>query len=127
MTRGSGAPPKPHAGAAAIGDERHVLIVGAARSLPHALEHLDGATVTLVQFRALDARLLARVGPDVVLAPLFSTEFDITDLAERLEVLGYRGALRAFTRPLPEPRVVLAEVRIGWPKLDFDLIVLPPE
>ena len=52
-------------------------------------------------------------------------DFDITDLAAHLVRLGYDGALRAYTRPLPAPHVVAAEFKADWPKLDFDLIELP--
>ncbi len=102
-----------------------MLIVGANSALPRALEQVAGATVILVRFSAIDRSLLDTVRPNVVLAPLFSNDFDITDLAAHLVRLGYDGALRAYTRPLPAPHVVAAEFKADWPKLDFDLIELP--
>ncbi len=125
MTRGNGADPGPQKQVAATSDTRRMLIIGATRSLPRALLDLEGVAVTLAQFAMLDADLLARARPDVVLAPLFSTDFDITDLAAHLVRLGFRGAVRAFTRPLPAPKVVVAELRADWPQIDFDLIILP--
>lgn len=101
------------------------MIIGATRPLPRALLALGGNSVTLSQFSNLDLALLARAAPDVVLAPLFSAEFDVADLAAHLVRLGYRGALRAFTRPLPAPGLVLAELRAQWPQLEIDLIILP--
>ncbi len=109
----------------AVDRDRRVLIVGANSALPRALEQVAGATVILVRFSAIDRTLLDTVRPNVVLAPLFSNDFDITDLAAHLVRLGYDGALRAYTRPLPAPHVVAAEFKADWPKLDFDLIELP--
>lgn len=125
MKRGNGGTPDPCTDANLAGAPRRVLIIGATRALPRALQEMEGAAVTLTQFSALDSGLLTRAAPDVVLAPLFSNDFDITDLAAHLVRLGYVGALRAFTRPLPAPKVVTSELRGSWPQLDFDLIILP--
>lgn len=125
MTRGNGAARGTHGEKPEVASARRVLIIGATRSLPHPVQQMVGASVTMSQFSRLDASLLARAEPDVVLAPLFSADFDITDLAAHLVRLGYRGALRAFTQPLPAPRVVISELRSDWPQLDFDLIILP--
>ncbi|WP_343078960.1 hypothetical protein [Ostreiculturibacter nitratireducens] len=125
MKRGNGGSTNPKPGPEETGTPRRVLIIGATRSLPLALQAMEGASLTVTQFSDVNSRLLDRAEPDIVLAPLFSNDFDITDLAAELVRLGYDGELRAFSRPLPAPKIVVSELRAFWPELDFDLIILP--
>ncbi|WP_444451599.1 hypothetical protein ACTTAI_11120 [Rhodobacter capsulatus] len=74
----------------------------------------------------IDAEMLARVMPDVVLSPLFSPGHDILDLARLLDRLGYQGPLRAYSPPLPNTAIVCAEVRQIWGPRDFDILEVPP-
>lgn len=83
-----------------------------------------GAALVLTRYATLDATLLARVMPDMVLAPLFGSGFDILDLAQRLTTLGYRGPLRALAPALPDPEAVAREVRGHCLGIDFALIVV---
>lgn len=83
-----------------------------------------GAALVLTRFATLDATLLARVMPDLVLAPLFGPGFDILDLAQRLTLLGYRGPLRALASALPDPEAVAREVRGHCLGIDFALILI---
>lgn len=85
-----------------------------------------GAALVLTRFAMLDATLMARVMPDLVIAPLFGSGFDILDLAQRLVMLGYRGPLRALTAALPDPDAVAREVRGHCKGIDFGLIVIAP-
>jgi len=102
-------------------------VVEPSQSLPLALRGISGAAITIVPLAAVDAALLARTVPDVVISPLLCPEHDILDLARLLDALGYRGALRAYSAPLPNPRLILAEVRQIWQGGDFDILELPPE
>lgn len=77
-------------------------------------------------FRALDAALLARVAPGVIISALAQRDFDVLDVALRLAELGFRGRYRAITRYLPNPRVVVHEVRAVAPFIDFDVVFFPP-
>ncbi|MPL73693.1 hypothetical protein DFO80_110109 [Rhodobacter sp. 140A] len=106
---------------------RRILVVEPSQSLPLALRGISGAAITIVPLAAVDAALLARTVPDVVISPLLCPEHDILDLARLLDALGYRGALRAYSAPLPNPRLILAEVRQIWQGGDFDILELPPE
>lgn len=107
------------------GASQRLLIVGSQQTLPRALEGMLGTNVAATAFSDLDGNLLEKMEPDIVLAPLFSSQFDITDLAGHLVRLGYHGIVRAYTRPLPAPKVVAQELRVSWPQLDIDLIILP--
>ncbi len=76
----------------------------------------------LATFSALDERLLARVRPNVVICPLFKDSYDAIHVVTQLTYLGYRGQLFALGPPLPNPSVVLAEVRSLAPMIDFKLV-----
>lgn len=104
---------------------RRILVVEPSQALPLALRNLSGAMVTIVKFPTIDRALLERVQPDVVISALISAQFDILDLAAHLKGLGYTGALRAITPPVPNARLIRAEVAQLWPDLDFGLIELP--
>lgn len=104
---------------------RRILVVEPSQALPLALRNLSGAMVTIVKFPTIDHALLDRVQPDVVISALISAQFDILDLAAHLKALGYAGALRAITPPVPNARLIRTEVAHLWPELDFGLIELP--
>ncbi len=103
---------------------RKSLVIKSRQPLPAALRGPDGNEVSFATFAMVDGELLARLGPDVVLAPLMTSSFDVLDLALRLVTLGYRGTLRAVTRKIPNPRLVEHEIASAYPELSFELIVL---
>lgn len=63
--------------------------------------------------------------PDIVLSPLVTSQFDVMELAIKLDHLNFEGQFRAITAPMPNPEIILSEIRFECPALDFDLIVLP--
>jgi hypothetical protein len=104
---------------------RRILVVDPSQALPRALRGVQGAAITIARMPMIDAGLIARVCPDVVLAPLFSPGHDILDLARLLDRVGYQGALRAYSAPLPNSEIVCAEVRQIWGPRDFDILEVP--
>lgn len=76
-------------------------------------------------FALLDARTLADFRPNIVVAPLWAGDFDIIDVAARLEMLGYRGLLYALTRPLPNSAMVRAELCESCKGINIRLLELP--
>lgn len=70
----------------------------------------------------LDEGLLATASPDRVVSPVVTPLFDCIDVAFRIANLSFRGAYRALTRDLPDPRMVRQEVRGLCPDLDFDIV-----
>lgn len=68
---------------------RRILVVDPSQSLPRALRGVQGASITIARLAKIDAGMLGRVCPDVVLSPLFSPGHDILDLARLLDRLGY--------------------------------------
>jgi len=101
-------------------------VVDPSQSLPRALRGVQGATITIARMPMIDTELICRVKPDVVLAPLFSPDHDILDLARLLDRVGYMGPLRAYTPPLPNIALVRAEVQQVWGPRDFDILEVPP-
>jgi hypothetical protein len=73
-------------------------------------EEAPGWTCVIARFAHVDATLLGRVSPDLVMFPLFGPGFDALQVVERLGRLGYRGRLCCVTGPLPAPEVVRAEL-----------------
>jgi hypothetical protein len=100
----------------AVGDTRGWTAQG--RRLPS-----DG-NVFFVEFHEVTIDLLAELTPRLVLSPLLARTFDCVDLAQRLGQLGYRGPYRAIDSGLPDPALIVREVKSLVPGLDFG--VVPP-
>ncbi|WP_456391321.1 hypothetical protein [Profundibacter sp.] len=75
----------------------------------------------------LSTEFITKHQPDVILSPLVTSKFDVIELAIKLDQLNYEGRFRAITAPLPNPDIILSEIRFECPALDFDLIVLQPD
>jgi hypothetical protein len=75
-------------------------------------------------FKDVTSRLLHEVAPDLVLSALMGDDYDVIELARRLAMLDYLGRYRALTAHLPNPALVLNEVRAAAPQIDFDLFNL---
>lgn len=86
-----------------------------------------GGRIILASFSDLSRQLLDRVRPRLVLSPLLAREFDCIDLAQMLFTLGYTGQYRVITNDLPDPRVVVAEIRQFCPGLDFAILTTLPD
>ncbi len=102
-----------------------MLVIGNLRSWSRAGRSLPQlAGLDFIALADLDAALLDRLRPDIVLSALLGEDFDAMDVARRLATLGFQGRYRALTAALPAPGVVRAEVRAVAPGLDFDLFIL---
>lgn len=102
---------------------RRILVVDP----PQTLREVKGANITIVRLTTISRELIARLAPDVVLAPLFSPGHDILDLARVLDAAGYRGQLRAWCSPIPNIALVRAEVKQIWGERDFDILEVPAQ
>ncbi|MCB1400109.1 MAG: hypothetical protein KDJ82_09675 [Rhodobacteraceae bacterium] len=103
---------------------RRILVVETTQSLPLALQGTTGTQVTVARYAEITRKFLDDLCPDIVIAPLIAQDHDILDLALLLRNTGFAGALRAFTRPLPNSAIIRAEVASIYPHLDFDVIEL---
>lgn len=104
-----------------------ILVVGditlwraSGRALPQI------AHTKFCEFSDLDHTFLKNHQPDIILTPLVSIEFDIWDMAVVLDDQNYEGRVRAMTPPLPNPDIILGEIRFEFPALDFDIIEVRP-
>ena len=80
--------------------------------------------VHFAEFHEVTELLLAELSPRLVLSPLLTRNFDCVDLAQRLAQLGYRGPYRAIDIGLPNPRMIVREIRSLVPTLDFEVLQL---
>lgn len=78
--------------------------------------------VYFADFHDVSDDLLAHLCPRLILSPLLARNFDCVDLAQRLGQLGYRGRYRAIDIGLPDPALIVREVRSLVPGLDFEII-----
>ncbi len=85
-----------------------------------------GGRVILASFHDLSRELLARIKPRLVVSPLLARDFDCIDLAQILFALGYGGQYRVISGEIPNPRIVLAEIKTLCPGLDFAILQAPP-
>ncbi|WP_339107236.1 hypothetical protein [Thioclava sp. GXIMD4216] len=105
--------------------DRRILVIEPTMELPHALRGVTGAAITIARLTTIDAALIERTAPDLVLSPLLSEAFDILDLARVMIRYGYNGPLRAYSLPLPNADLIRREVRQIWPNGDFDIFEIP--
>lgn len=82
-----------------------------------------GPGIEVVNFPAVTTELLKAFDPHFVVSPMLTPSFDVLDLAQVLSQLRFGGAYRVLTEtPLPNPDLVLREVRLHCPTLDIDLL-----
>lgn len=77
--------------------------------------------ILFVEFHEINRDLLDRVSPSVVVSPLLCRSFDCVDLAQLLGAHGFAGKYRAIDSGLPDPHLIVREVRSLVPLLDFDI------
>ena len=75
-------------------------------------------------FADLTHEIFWQIDPDVVLSGLINHGFDAVDVAQRLGLFGFAGRYRVVTDQIPNPRIVLGDIRSASPSIDFDLINL---
>lgn len=90
---------------------------GAARVLTLNCQALLGPTdavpepcITHACYYDLDAAVLARIAPDLVIMPLFAGDLDAVAIIARLVALGYGGRVAVLAPTLPNPRLVEREL-----------------
>lgn len=104
-------------------DQSHILFVShLPNRSPCATLKRFGPGIEVVDFSKVTSGLLKGFNPDFVISRLLTPSFDILDLARQLCRIEFRGAYRALTeKALPNPQLVLEEVRETHPGLDIDI------
>jgi hypothetical protein len=122
--RSGGASPLPHD--PPFAPDARVLAVNCARLLSPEILSAPSRNVTFASYVSLDRGFLDRVGPEIVVAPLFAEEFDVIDLIQKLEGLGYSGQITALAGPMPNRSGIEAEIARTCRTATFSLHLLPP-
>ena len=99
-----------------------VLLIEASEALSLLDPRPGVQTVVITHRRLLSATMLQTVQPDVIVAPLIASSWDLVDLAATLDRLGYRGIVCALTRPLPRGELIVSELSSLYPTLSFRLL-----
>ncbi len=86
-----------------------------------------GTRIVKIPFRALTKPFLVETKAAVVMGPLVSQHLDAMQIAERLGELGFRGTLRIVGPALPNPGLVLREIRTASGSKDIivEVITVP--
>ena len=112
---------------AAAKDGSRILAIAPLGKLDAILSACDVNSIVVVSYDHLTTTTLATVRPDLILAPLLAASFDIVDVGARLNAMGFRDRLRAFSEPLPDVGAVVREVRVQFSDIDFGVIEFQPE
>lgn len=81
-----------------------------------------GGRIILAGFNDLTQDFLRQVNPQLVLSPLLARHFDCIDLAQLLFALGFAGQYRVYATDIPNPEIILQEIRAVCPGLDFGIL-----
>jgi hypothetical protein len=104
-------------------EQSRVLAISTSLRVSLRARQLPGGVTTVGGPSGLHAAYWAGgAPPDVVIAPLMDTAFDIIDVAERLARLGFRGCLQAVSEPLPDREAVMREIAKTCRSFRFELI-----
>ena len=83
-----------------------------------------GTQIVRIPFRALTKPFLVETRAVLVLGPLVSPQLDAMQIAERLGELGFKGTLRVIGPALPNPALVLREIRSASGSKDITVEVM---
>jgi hypothetical protein len=112
-----------------LGDDRVVtLVVGEivkwtaqGRTMPDAQDH------TYVDFEDLTVETIEAIQPDVIVSPLVTENFDAYQVARQLASILFHGRYRAIAPHLPNIDMIRREISSAAPKIDFEIVVMPPK
>lgn len=104
---------------------RRWLVVEPIPVVAGKLPYLPTDIVVHARFEMVGPKLLGRIRPEFVLAPLITPTWDILDLAAILSKASFSGLLLARTRALPDIDMVLSEIRGLFPDLEVRIQIVP--
>ena len=97
--------------------------IGTVSAFPASAVLGDVSTLMALSFEELTEALLDAVSPKLVLSPLAWSDWDVLDVANQLQDIGYAGTYCAITPRLPRPDLITQEVAAKAPKIDFKLLL----
>lgn len=98
-----------------------VLAVGDLFSLKVQMDGRRVADAAFADFADVDAELIRSLRPNLVISAMLARNFDCVDLAERLSTIGFEGSYRLLSHGVPQPELVLHEIRSLFPDLRIEL------
>lgn len=102
-----------------------VLAVGDVLSLRTRVgSHQANETLAFADFLDVTDELVEALNPEVVVSSVLGRNFDCVDLAEKLDEIGFRGRYRLIGHGIPQPELVLREIRSLFPSLAVELDVV---
>ena len=82
---------------------------------------LAGGATAFADFADVTHELVDALDPQIVVSSVLGRNFDCLDLAEKLDGIGFRGRYCLIAHGIPEPELVLREVRSLFPALRVEL------
>lgn len=70
--------------------------------------------------------LIEALNPEIVVSSVFGRNFDCVDLAQRLSDIGYEGRYRMIGYGMPQPDLVLREIKALFPELRVEMTTPAP-
>lgn len=86
------------------------------------LSALAGMRIVFCHATVLDPAMLARIDPDVVVAPVLGPRQDLVEVAQTLSAAGFAGLLCGVATPPVRPALVAREVAASCPDLRFTVV-----
>lgn len=124
--RRSGARPDSDAWGVLLGPENgRILVINCIRLLPAGILNAPDRTVIHSSYAAVDRSLIDRARPEVVVAPLFGEEFDVIDLIQRLEGVGFAGSVVALAARMPNIASVEREIQSTSKTIRVRILAVP--
>ncbi len=104
-----------------------ILVVGNIEQLLTTVPEVQlGSGTVFCGINDLTPAFLELHKPQIIISPLVTSQYDVMELAVRLDQLDFVGRFRALTAPLPNPEIILGEIKFECPALDFGLLIVPP-
>ncbi|MEM1064855.1 MAG: hypothetical protein AAF771_06445 [Pseudomonadota bacterium] len=101
---------------------RNIVAVGDVSGWGDAAERpAQSDSVIFAGFNEVNGGLMSLLKPAIILSPLVALDFDCTDLALKLDAMGFSGSYIAVA-DLPRPEMVEQEIRSLCTDLDFGIV-----
>jgi hypothetical protein len=99
-----------------------VLAVGDVFSIRTRLDAgVAGDRTAFAEFSEVTPELMEALSPQIVVSSVLGRNFDCVDLAEKLCEVGFNGCYRLIAHGMPQPGLVLREIRSLFPSLRVEL------
>ncbi|SFS10280.1 hypothetical protein [Yoonia litorea] len=116
---------QPSAAIAPDGLKLRTLIVGdLPRWRTEGRDLIATTDISYCTYDALTARILDERKPQIILSPLVGDQYDVLDIAAKLEQFDFQGQYRVIADANSASKLVTQEVANAAPGLDFDILVV---